>query len=72
MSSLAPYVPVGGGAGEESPVLHARLADVEVGDDVAVHRHVLPDQVPAETHTRTERMKKSQKILTQKKKKLLL
>ena len=26
------------------PVLHPRAADVDVGDDVAVHRHVLTDQ----------------------------
>ena len=38
--------PVHGHAGVEAAVLHLRDADVEVGYDVAVDRHVLPDQVP--------------------------
>ena len=38
--------PVRGHAGVEAAVLHPRRADVEVGYDVAVDGHVLPDQVP--------------------------
>ena len=33
-------------AGVEAAVLHFRDADVEMGYDVAVDRHVLPDQIP--------------------------
>ena len=43
--------PVGGGAGEEAPVLHHAPADVDVTDDLSVDRHVLPHHVPAEEHT---------------------
>ena len=38
---------VGGDAGVGSAVGRDDVADVDVADDVVVHRHVLPDEVPA-------------------------
>ena len=38
---------VGGDASVGSAVGRDDVADVDVADDVVVHRHVLPDEVPA-------------------------